>query len=205
MFSTTIATLNGGNIYINADGYINVGSPVFSQITSTPRGIFSTGQGNVDVYANGTIDVNGSRIAAYDTRQDNSSGTPGGSVTVVSRNGDIDAGNGSSGFVVVNSFQVGPGPDYPVTVFSSTIPGSGIMEVSYTQPGNILVETPNGTVNAGAGGILQLLLNGPPFPESTTLFDLPLDHAGLAKMFDLALGGKMKAALDLEHILNGNT
>jgi filamentous hemagglutinin family protein len=204
MFSTTIATLNGGNIYINADGYINVGSPVFSQITSTPRGIFSTGQGNVDVYANGTIDVNGSRIAAYDTRQDNSSGTPGGSVTVVSRNGDIDAGNGSSGFVMVNSFQVGPGPDYSVAAISSTIPGSGIMEVSYTQPGNILVETPNGTVNAGAGGILQLLLNGPPFPESTTLFDLPLDHAGLAKMFDLALGGKMKAALDLEHILNGN-
>ena len=204
MFSTSIASLNGGNIYLNAGGDINVGSSVFSQKTTAARGIYSTDQGNVDVYANGTIDVNGSRIAAYDTRQDNSSGTPGGSVTVVSRNGDIDAGNGSSGFVVVNSFQVGPGPDYPVTVFSSTIPGSGIMEVSYTQPGNILVETPNGTVNAGAGGILQLLLNGPPFPESTTLFDLPLDHAGLAKMFDLALGGKMKAALDLEHILNGN-
>jgi filamentous hemagglutinin family protein len=206
MFSTLIATLNGGNIYINAGGDINVGSPVFSQSTAAARGIFSTDQGNVDVYANGTIDVNGSRIAAYDTRQntDNSSGTPGGSVTVVSKNGDINAGNGGSGFVYFSSFQVGPGPDYPVTTFSSTIPGSGIMEVSYTQPGNILVEAPNGTVNAGAGGILQLFLTGSPLPESTTLFDLPLNHTALANMFDLALNGKMQAALDLQKVLNGN-
>lgn len=202
MFSTMIATLNGGNIYINAGGDINVGSSVFSQTTAAARGIFSTGQGNVDVYANGTIDVNGSRIAAYDTRQDNSSGTPGGSVTVVSRNGDINAGNGGSGFVYFNSFEVGP--DHSVTTFSSTIPGSGIMEVSYTQPGSMLVEAPNGTVNAGAGGVLQLFLTGSPLPESTTLFDLPLNHAALANMLDLALTGKMKAALALQKKLNGN-
>ena len=73
------------------------------------------------------------------------------------------------GLWCVSSYLVNP--DQSVTAFSSTIPGSGIMEVSYTQPGNILVETPNGTVNAGAGGILQLLLNGPPLPESTTLFE----------------------------------
>jgi hypothetical protein len=78
------------------------------------------------------------------------------------------------------------------------------MEVSYTQPGNILVEAPNGSVNAGAGGILQLLLNGPPLPESTTLFGLPLNHNALAKMFNWALTGKTKAALDLQKTLNGN-
>ncbi len=204
MFSTMIASLYGGNIYINAGGNINVGSPVFSANTTDPRGIFSTDQGNVAVYADGNIEVNGSRIAVYDTRQtsDNSSGTLGGSVTVVSRNGNIDAGNGGSGFVDFYSYRAGP--DQTVASFHSEIPGSGIMDVSYTQPGSILVESPNGSVNAGAGGILQLLLNGPPLPESTTLFSLPVNQKALANMFNWALTGKMKAALALQKVFNGN-
>jgi filamentous hemagglutinin family protein len=204
MFSTMIASLYGGNIYINAGGNINVGSPVFSANTTDPRGIFSTDQGNVAVYADGNIEVNGSRIAVYDTRQtsDNSSGTLGGSVTVVSRNGNIDAGNGGSGFVDFYSYRAGP--DQTVASFHSEIPGSGIMDVSYTQPGSILVESPNGSVDAGAGGILQLLLNGPPLPESTTLFSLPVNQKALANMFNWALTGKMKAALALQKVLNGN-
>jgi hypothetical protein len=67
----------------------------------------------------------------------------------------------------------------------------------------MLVEAPNGTVNAGAGGIPQLLLTGSPLPESTTLFGLPLNRTTLAKIFDLELTGKMKAALDLQQTLNG--
>ena len=78
------------------------------------------------------------------------------------------------------------------------------MDVSYSQPGNILVEAPNGSVNAAAGGILQMLLNGPPLPESTTLFSLPFNNRSLANMFDLALTGNMKAALNLQQTLNGN-
>jgi filamentous hemagglutinin family protein len=202
MYSSSIASLQGGNISIYAGGDVNAGSADFSVNTTSVRGIYSTDQGNVFVYANGDINVNGSRIAVYDTRQDNSSATPGGSVTVVSRNGNINAGSGGSGFVNVSSYLVNP--DQLVTADSSTIPGSGIMDVSYTLPGNILVEAPNGTVNAAAGGILQLLLNGPPLPESTTLFSLPLNHKVLAKMFDLALNGKMKAALALQQTLNGN-
>jgi filamentous hemagglutinin family protein len=202
MYSSSIASLQGGDITIYAGGDVNAGSADFSVNTTSVRGIYSTDQGNVYVYANGNINVNGSRIAVYDTRQnsDNSSATPGGSVTVVSRNGSIDAGNGGSGFVVVSSYLVNP--DQSVIAYSPTIPGSGIMEVSYTKNGNILVEAPHGGVNAGAGGILQLLLNGPPLPDSTTLFGLPLN--GLAEMFDLALNGKMKAALKLQNSLNGN-
>jgi hypothetical protein len=67
-----------------------------------------------------------------------------------------------------------------------------------------LVESPNGSVDAGAGGILQLLLNGPPLPESTTLFSLPVNQKALANMFNWALTGKMKAALALQKVLNGN-
>jgi len=202
MYSSSIASLQGGNITINAGGDINAGSADFSVNTASARGIYSTDLGNVFVYANGDINVNGSRIGVYDTRPDDSSTTPGGSVTVVSMNGNINAGSGGSGFVSVSSYLVNP--DQSVTAESSTIPGSGIMDVSYTQPGNILVEAPKGSVNAAAGGILQLLLNGPPLPDSTTLFSLPLNNKSLANMFDLALTGNMKAALDLQQTLNGN-
>jgi hypothetical protein len=76
------------------------------------------------------------------------------------------------------------------------------MQTSYTQPGNILVEAPNGTINAGAGGIVQLLLNNP-VSADTTLFDLPLNLTALADVFRLALAGQTSAALKLEQSLNG--
>src|SRR5208337_3285714 len=95
MYSSSIASLNGGNIYINSDGDINAGSADFSVNTLGARGIYTTGQGNVDVYAEGNIDVNGSRIANYDLPRADGSTTPGGSVTVLSWNGDINAGDGS--------------------------------------------------------------------------------------------------------------
>lgn len=203
MYSSSIASLNGGNIYVNAGGNINVGSSEFSVSTLGARGIYTTGQGNVAVYAGGDIDVNGSRIAAYDVRPADGSTTssPGGSVTVVSRNGNINAGSGGSGFVNVSAYLV-DSTTHEVSSIFLTIPGSGILDTSYTHPGNILVETPNGKVNAGAGGIVQLLLNNPVPPE-TTLFDVPLNLDGLAGIFRLALKGNMKAALDLEHKLNG--
>ena len=201
MFSTSISAVNGSDVSIHAGGNVNAGSADFSVNTAAVRGIYSTDQGNVYVYAGGDIDINGSRIAVYDTRQDNSSATPGGSVTVVS-GGNIDAGNGGSGFVVVGSFLVNP--DHSVTPFTSTIPGSGIMEVSYTRNGNILIEAPYGTVKAAAGGIIQLLLKGNPLPADTTLFQVPINQADLAKMLDLALTGKRNAALALQEKLNGN-
>jgi filamentous hemagglutinin family protein len=203
MYSSSIASLNGGNIYVNADGNINVGSSDFTVNTLGARGIYTTGQGNVAVYAGNNIDVNGSRVAAYDIRPatDSATLTPGGSVTVVSRNGGIDAGNGGSGFVVVNAYVVNPAT-HQVTSLSPTIPGSGILETSYTQPGNVLVEAPNGTINAGAGGIVQLLLNNP-VPAGTTLFGLPLNKSALATIFRLALNGNSTAALDFQRSLNG--
>ena len=105
--------------------------------------------------------------------------TLGGSVTVVSRNDNINAGNGGSGFVNVSSYLVNS--DQSVNTESLTIPGSGIMDVSYSQPGNILVEAPNGTVNAGAGGILQLALERAAPSGIDTLFCLPLNHTAWRK------------------------
>jgi hypothetical protein len=121
----------------------------------------------VFVLAHGDINVNGSRIAAYD----------GGNVTVESLNGDINAGSGGSGYVVLSSYYVDP-TTRQVYSTSPTIPGSGILtttfpkrDANYPAPavtvGNILVETPNGNINASAGGIIQLALNGADNSAST--------------------------------------
>ena len=93
------------------------------------------------------------RIAAYD----------GGNVTVESLHGDINAGNGGSGFVTVQSYVVDP-KTHAVSVSSPTIPGSGILTTTFPTDrsqviGNILVETPNGSIIASSGGIIQLPLN----------------------------------------------
>jgi hypothetical protein len=154
LFSTTISSLNDGSINVNAGGGITVGSSTFTGNNATPRGIFSTGLGDVTVIADGDINVNGSRIAAYD----------GGNVTVESLGGNINAGNGAIGFVGVSSFSVNP-VTYQVTSTAATIPGSGILATTFPTSqgrlvGNILVETPNGNINANAGGIVELPLNG---------------------------------------------
>lgn len=154
MYSSAIASLNGGSISIDAGGSVEVGSSVFSVSALGARGIFSTGQGDVTVIANKDVDVNGSRIAAYD----------GGNVTVESLNGDVNAGTGGFGFVVVSSFIVDP-TTHKVIAQAPTIPGSGILATTFPNDkgqvvGNILVETPNGNINASSGGVVQLPLNG---------------------------------------------
>ena len=177
MYSTSIASLNDGTINVNVGGEVNVGSADFNVITGNARGIYTTAQSDVTVIAGGDININGSRIAAYD----------GGNVTVESLNGDINAGTGAFGYVILNAFYVNPAdPTHAVFTESPTIPGSGILattfparDASYPAPtvtvGNILVEAPNGNVNADAGGIIQLPLNDsqkskkntPPPPDSS--------------------------------------
>ena len=154
MYSSAIASLNSGNISVYAGGSIDAGSSDFTVNSAGARGIYTAGQGNVTVIADGNVNVNGSRIAAYD----------GGNVTVESLNGDINAGTGGSGFVIVYDYVVDP-VTHQVTSYAPTIPGSGILATTFPTDtgravGNILVETPNGNINASSGGIVQLPLNG---------------------------------------------
>ena len=93
MYSSSIASLNGGNIYVDAGGDINLGSADFTVTATGARGIYTSSQADVAVYANGDIDLNGSRIAAYN----------GGNVTVESFNGNVNAGTGGTGFVLLNA------------------------------------------------------------------------------------------------------
>ncbi len=166
MFSSSIASFNGGNIAINAGGAVNVGSANFTVNSLGARGIFSTSGGDVSVIADGNVNVNGSRIAAYD----------GGNVTVISRNGNVDAGTGASLPVVVQGYFVDPvtrrfyqaSPQIPFSgILALTFParGSGYPAPAATL-GNILVEALNGNVTANASGILQIALNRLNYPEA---------------------------------------
>ncbi|MBW8864065.1 MAG: filamentous hemagglutinin N-terminal domain-containing protein [Verrucomicrobia bacterium] len=194
LVSSSIASFNGSDIYVNADGNINVGTALGAVQTFGPRGIFSTGQGNVAVYAGGNIDVEGSRIAVYDTRT-LLPGIPaaGGSLTVVSRHGDVIVGAGGTGFVQVFSYFVDP-LTHQVTAPSPTIPGTGILVTSFNRDGNMLVEALNGNVNIGVGGISQALLKGG---------QTALNTDQVATLFRLALEGDTAAARAYEILING--
>jgi filamentous hemagglutinin family protein len=172
MFSTSISSLNGGAVQVNVgvqvedDGslsvvnpaaQLNVGSKDFTVAALGTRGIFSTSSGAVSVYAGGNININGSRIASYD----------GGKVTVESFNGNLDAGTGGSGYLVVQKYSA---KDGNVAYSQATIPGSGILATTFPNSsspvGDILVETPNGNISANAGGIVELPLNNVSTPNA---------------------------------------
>ena len=79
MYSTAIVSLSGGNISINAlSGSLGVGSR-HAIVVERPNGIFTVGKSDVTVIASGDIDLNGSRIAAFN----------GGNVTVESLAGNV--------------------------------------------------------------------------------------------------------------------
>jgi len=166
MFSTSIASLNGGGIAINAGGAVNAGSSDFTVSALGARGIFSTSGGDVSVIGGGNVNVNGSRIAAYD----------GGNVTVESLNGNVDAGTGASLPVAVQGYYVDPAT-HQLYQSSPQIPFSGILALTFpprgsgypapeAELGNILVEAPNGNVTANLSGILQIALNKLNYPSA---------------------------------------
>ena len=142
-----------GDVTLHVGGTLDVGDQ-FSTLgdTSAPKGIFTTSSGNISVTANGDVNVNGSRIAAYN----------GGNITVESLDGDVNAGDGGAGFVTMNALQLNPQTGQ-LTSLPATIPGSGILATTIAGSdaalGNILVETPNGNISANLGGVLQISFN----------------------------------------------
>ena len=156
MTSTKIAneSLLGG-ISLDVGGALDVGG----QLTlvgnpSVAKGIFTTSGGNISVTANGDVNVNSSRIAAYN----------GGNVTVLSQTGDVNAGTGAAGFVTVASEQLNATTGQLVNLPLENIPGSGILATtlpgSAALLGNITINAPQGSVNASLGGVLQIAFNG---------------------------------------------
>ncbi len=199
IFSTTISAIDGGNITVDAAGYVNVGLTSITGDNQYVRGIFTVGPGNVSVTAGGDINVNGSRIAAYD----------GGNVFVESLGGNVDAGNGSSGSVAVEEIYVDP-TTYLVYHYTPTIPLSGILAMTFPPHGsffpapaytvgNLLVEAPHGNITASAAGIVQLPLNGGDSSGATVVLLAGEDMNGniISPGMNIDLGGSAVVGSDV--------
>lgn len=162
MITSTIASLGGGNLDLTStSGTLDLGSQTLLAPVNRDVGfgVFTTGRGNVNVTAFGDVNVDGSRIAAYN----------GGNITVESLQGNVDAGNGGTSYSTMLTSYVNPVTGkagyYAEQVFGSGIVANTLVDPSQVsgsaaQPGNITIKTPNGDINASLGGILQEALNG---------------------------------------------
>jgi Filamentous haemagglutinin family outer membrane protein len=156
---STVRTRDGGNITILAPhGQIQVGQvtqPVGFLGYSIPTdpsyalgfGIVTERGGNVDLYADGNVSVNQSRVFTLE----------GGDLTVVSRNADIDAGKGAKTVQAIQPANVSFDTYGNVTITPfGPASGSGLAvlrALPTTPPGNADLIAPNGIVNAGDAGI----------------------------------------------------
>jgi filamentous hemagglutinin family protein len=155
MIASGITSDYGGAINITCGGAIDVGSLLVPPASSgTSFGIVSLFGGNISVIAANDINVDGSRIAAYD----------GGDVLVESLYGDVNAGDGGNTAVVNKYYLNKKGQE---AIVYDVLPASGILATSFPKPvpgggsghvGNITIETPEGNIVASKGGIEQLVL-----------------------------------------------
>jgi hypothetical protein len=180
MLTSTIATLGGGDVNVTSTGgSMDLGSQdLGSPGERFALGIYSAGIGDVNVTALGDINIDGSRIAAFN----------GGNIIVESQEGNVDVGSGGNTLsdVFYNYIIPGVNPgtfqaeDYREAVFGNGIVAdtlaSGAAAANYppagvpvaTAPGNITVTTPQGDISTSLGGILQQSLNGN-FPPGPTI------------------------------------
>ncbi len=163
MTTTTIANESYlGGINLTVGGALNVGGELTAfGDPSAPKGIFTTSGGDVRVTATGNVNLEGSRIAAYD----------GGNITIESLTGNVNAGAGGAGFVTLNALELDP-TTQQLSAIPATIPGSGILSTtvagSHALLGNVLVETPDGSFSASQGGVIQISFNGTDASKATT-------------------------------------
>jgi hypothetical protein len=154
MLTSRIATFAGGNLTVNSvSGSLDLGTQnLFIPNEGNAYGIYTAGLSDVSVTAHGDVNINGSRIAAYD----------GGNVYVESSYGNINVGSGGNTYVNV--------PLAGSAYSSAQVYGSGIVAVSLPSayrppgggvvPGNITVNTPRGDIISSVAGILQVALDG---------------------------------------------
>jgi hypothetical protein len=162
-------------------------------------GIYTTGGGNVNVTALGTINLDSSRIATFD----------GGNIIVKSYTGDINAGSGGTGAVPVNYFA----PNYNGSDLEY-VPANGIIAATLTGgrkvppgavllPGNISVETPEGSIYASIGGISQIAYNEILTPSSGSA-SITLNAGSSGYIGNLELGDSGVIGINVNAKASGN-
>ena len=161
MLTSTIATIGGGNVNVTSTGgSMDLGlQDTFGSGRYIGFGVYTAGAGNVNVTAYGDVDIDGSRIAAFN----------GGNISVESQTGDVNVGSGGATVTGVSVSYVDPVTGL-AGLYVEGVAGSGILASTLvnpsqipggaTIPGNITVNTPQGDIVADLGGILQEALNG---------------------------------------------
>lgn len=164
MPSSTIAALGSGNVTVNSlAGSMDLGSQFLVAVeaeimkNNLGLGIYTSGGGNVQVTALGTINIDSSRIASFN----------GGDIFIESYTGDVNAGTGGSVSIPVNVFSPKAGKltepfeyVYANGIVAQTLVNASLVPDSAEVPGDITVLTPQGSIYASKGGILQEALNG---------------------------------------------
>ncbi len=151
--SSQIYTDTGGNISILVPtGEIDVGlahAPVGTSTKPASKlGIVAEGPGNVDIYSTGDVNVNASRVFTLG----------GGNILIWSTLGSIDAGNGSKSALSVPPPTITVAQDGTISIsFAGALSAGSGIRVIQTSPdvplGDVDLDAPVGTVNAGDAGI----------------------------------------------------
>jgi filamentous hemagglutinin family protein len=207
MLTSTIATIGGGNVTVTSTGgEIDLGLADISfnppTLGNLAFGIFTSADGNIDVTADGDINIDTARIATFN----------GGNVNVESLNGDVNAGNGVNEDLNILVYKYDPvtGLGINASIENPRPYGSGILALSPTakyqipgssgQPGNISVETPNGNIVSTLGGISQFALDGSIAggPTVTLTAGTPgVPATSVAGNIDLGQGGVLGGTVNL--------
>ena len=166
LLTSTIASIDGGDVVVKSTGgAVTLSQGDFALIppgANVSYGIFTSGHSDVKVTADKNVDVGGARIGTFN----------GGSVTVHSDHGSVNAGNGANSILVIPVIIHDPVTgDVLTSSIGNPAPfGSGILAIvpaGYYQaaaanglPGDITIETPHGNIISTLGGIQQYALNG---------------------------------------------
>jgi hypothetical protein len=150
--NASITTDKGGAIYALVPG----GQITLGQTSNAPKaplpgepsaGLITFGSGDVNLFANGTVELGQSRIFT----------TYGGGITIWSANGDIDAGVGSKTTQVYQPPETDYGSFGDISISPNQITtGAGIAtlaEIAGVPPGNVVLVAPNGVIDTGEAGI----------------------------------------------------
>jgi filamentous hemagglutinin family protein len=209
MLTSTIAAVGGGEVNVNSlHGSMDLGSEALANSSrQVGFGVFTSGLNDVNVTAEGDINIDGSRIATYN----------GGNILVESFAGNIDVGSGgdTATGVYLSYVMNGVGNHYAEDVYGSGIVANTLVKGTAAQgypqtgasipvakaPGNIVVKTPQGNITASLGGITQESPGGktPSGPTITLEAGTPGGHTG---NIDLGQSGVIGGSVNV--IANGN-
>jgi hypothetical protein len=205
LLSSTIASIDGGDVNVHADGGVFLSQGNFALIPpgrNMAYGIWTSGHSDITLTANEDIDIGGARVADFN----------GGNILIRSEHGNVNAGNGANSVLVVPVvFRDTTGKLVSGEITDPRPFGSGVLAISPTTafqtpganglPGNITIETPQGDIVSTLGGIQQFALNGSIAggPTITLTAGTPASpgHPGYKGNVDLGQGGVLGGTVNI--------